>query len=103
MFVLMTNQATLSDLLNEDVGVFLWCYNCYHSATLDAVALTRRLGGSFPVTQIRRKCRCSVCGSTNLSSRPDWSFPTVGPVIRNRPIPTHQAPRPAAGHQLRLL
>jgi len=94
----MMERTTLADLVNQKVDVFLWCYNCIRGATLSSSDLARRLGPSFQVPDIKRKCRCSVCGSTNLSSRPDWSFPTV-----TRHLPAHQAPRPAAARQLRLL
>ena len=95
----MMERTTLADLVNQKVDVFLWCYNCIKGATLSSADLARRLGPSFLVPDIKRKCRCSVCGSSNLSSRPDWQFPTVS---RDRHPPARQATRPTA-QQLRLL
>lgn len=67
-------MMTLADLPTLGIpAVMISCARCHRHADLDAALLRTRLGDAYPVPDVWRRTRCSVCGERReLSSRPAW-------------------------------
>jgi hypothetical protein len=51
------------------------CDECAHTVELDVDGLITTLGGNHPVPAIKRRLRCSRCGSVSCAVQlalPDW-------------------------------
>lgn len=79
----MTGPARLADLPPLNVThVYIRCSRCGHSASLPVDALVEQLGPDHPVPTVGRRCKCSRCGSKEITSRPDWG-PGPGVISRH--------------------
>lgn len=77
--------ALLGDLAGKAIGIFCWCNRCGHSASLPLDGLIARLGPAMPAPDVATRLRCSVCGTRDVATRPDW--PNLGQVARHGPAP----------------
>ena len=64
--------ANLGNLEDQDVDVLARCNSCGHNAVLALGALLTKLGAEFPVPAVSKAVRCSVCGSRDVETRPNW-------------------------------
>lgn len=56
------NPATLSNVIQNDNDLRVFCDNCRRCRNLDVHALAKILGSDIPVPEIGRRARCTECG-----------------------------------------
>jgi hypothetical protein len=84
---------TLADLVDHQ-ALAAHCSRCQHSAALDLAALHARLGGAFPVPELRPLLRCTRCGHRGRTALLEPCSLTVsarttsagGPLFRPDPL-----------------
>jgi len=54
---------SLADLAKAKVALRALCHRCKHTATLYPATLAEKLGADRPITDVRRKLKCSDCGA----------------------------------------
>ncbi len=55
---------------NRVAGVWCWCEDCQHSATVALDGLIERLGADLPFPAVKTRLRCGRCGSGAVYARP---------------------------------
>ena len=73
--------ATLGDLADQGMGVWLWCNGCFKNGAVDTDTLIVRLGRDFPVPNVGTRMRCS-CGGRDIETRPNWPD-NLGAIARH--------------------
>ena len=53
---------TLGNAAEAKVRLVVWCKSCGYQAEPDVATLVERHGADTPVTEWRRRLRCSHCG-----------------------------------------
>lgn len=66
------HPATLADIQQDKLPIFCWCNTCGHNASIDPAILIEILGPLYPVPEIGRHMRCSVCQKRDIATRPHW-------------------------------
>ena len=66
------SPLTLAGLATQGHGVWVWCHRCARGRRLAVASLIRRLGGEFPVPDLKHRLRCRHCGLRDVDARPDW-------------------------------
>jgi hypothetical protein len=77
------NPATLADMVYESLSIFCWCNRCSHNAAVDPAPLIKMLGPLFPVPELGRYMRCSICQERDITTRPAWPPYGGGQIARH--------------------
>ena len=77
------NPVTLGDMIHQGLSIFCWCNQCGHNNTIGPVPITKILGPLFPVPEISRRMRCSLCQNRNVTTRPAWPNHGGGQIARH--------------------
>lgn len=78
----------LGELTGKAIGILCRCNRCGHSASLPLTGLIARLGPAMPAPDVATRLRCSICGTRDVVTSPDW--PNLGQVPRHTlaPVPS---------------
>jgi len=68
----MTGPPTLSDLIADPSELVVPCLDCDHNTTIPVAALLSRYPAETPFPDVRKRFRCSACGSKRIDVRPHW-------------------------------
>jgi len=63
----------LSWLVEEGMGLFVWCIKCDHHGTMAVDRLIERLGGDFPIPKVAGRLVCTKCGAREFTVNPNWN------------------------------
>ena len=77
------NPVTLADIIYQKLSIFCWCNHCGHNSTIDPAPIKNILGPLFPVPEIGKRMRCSLCQACNITTRPAWPHHGGGQIARH--------------------
>ncbi len=59
--------ATLANVITNNYRLLAICDHCAHTVELDMDTLVEQHGGDYPVPAIKRRLRCTRCGSKSCA------------------------------------
>ncbi len=66
------DPAPLSDLIEKEVRLFVYCVDCHHCAVIDTEPVAELLGADYPIPLVHKHMRCSHCDSRFVTANPNW-------------------------------
>ena len=69
--------VVLGDAVRDGHPLWVFCEACCHSATVDPARVAARVGYDCPVPELKRRMRCSQCGSRQVDVRVKYEGPGV--------------------------